>query len=196
MIRLRFVPPRAVPDATVFERLSDALARRKHVTFQYYSMERADRSQRAVEPYGLFFVSSHWYLAGRDMERDALRNFRLSRISHVEVNKKKAQSTDYSIPSDFSLRDHAQSREAWEIGEGDATTAIVEFIATTGATHAALQLGRPVEGSDNRRRFGVRRPDVFARWLLSFGGDARPLEPAELRDEYKRVASATLERYG
>jgi predicted DNA-binding transcriptional regulator YafY len=191
----RIVPPRRVPDSTVFERLSDALARRKRVTFDYYTMERDDRARRTVEPYGLFFVSSHWYLAGRDTERDALRNFRLSRVSRVEVNTKKAQSADYTIPSDFSLRDHAQSREPWEIGDGDATTAVVEFVATTGATRAALELGRPVQGSANRREFAVRRPDAFARWLLSFGGDARPVDPPELRAEYERVAAATLSRY-
>ena len=77
----------------------------------------------------------------------------------------------------------------------DATTAIVEFLATTGATRAALELGRPVESNENHREFEVRRPDAFARWLLSFGGDARPIAPKELRAEYERVAAATLERY-
>jgi predicted DNA-binding transcriptional regulator YafY len=189
------VPPRRLPDTTVFDRLSDALARRKAVTFDYYSMERGERSRRVVEPYGLFFVSAHWYLAGRDVGQDALRNFRLSRVSHVEVNSKKSQTPDYDLPPDFSLREHAKAREPWEIGDGDATPAIVEFVATTGATRAALELGRPVEGSDNRRRFDVRRLDAFARWLLSFGGDARPIDPPELRAEYERVASETLARY-
>ena len=189
------VPPRRQADPSVFDRLSDALARRKVVSFDYFAMERGERSRRTVEPYGLFFVSSHWYLAGRDVDRDALRNFRLSRIASVEVNPKKSQSADYETPSDFSLRDHAQAREPWEIGEGDATAAIVEFTATTGATQAALKLGRPVDGNEHRRQFDVRRPDAFARWLLSFGGDARPIEPAEVRAAYASAAAATLGRY-
>ena len=189
------VPPRRVPDANVFDRLSDALARRKVVTFDYYSMERGERSRRAVEPYGLFFVSAHWYLAGRDVGQDALRNFRLSRVSSVEVNTKKSQTHDYDLPPDFSLREHAKAREPWEIGDGDATPAIVEFVAITGATRAALELGRPVEGNGSRREFDVRRLDAFARWVLSFGGDARPIEPPELRDACERVATETLARY-
>jgi predicted DNA-binding transcriptional regulator YafY len=189
------VPPRRVPDTTVFDRLSDALARRKVVTFDYFGMERAERSRRVVEPYGLFFVSAHWYLAGRDVGQDALRNFRLSRVSRVEVNTKKSQTHDYELPVDFSLREHAKAREPWEIGDGDATPAIVEFIATTGATRAALELGRPVEGNSSRRQFDVRRLDAFARWVLSFGGDARPIAPPELRDACERVATETLSRY-
>ena len=189
------VQPRSAPDLSVFERLSDALARRKTVAFDYFSMERGDRSSRSVEPYGLFFVSSHWYLAGRDTERGALRNFRLSRISHVAVNKHRAQSADYEIPGDFSLREHARSREAWEIGDGDATPTVVEFVEATGATQAALALGEPVDGRPRCRRFAVRRPDAFARWLLSFGGDAQPVEPPEMVAEYERLAAATLARY-
>jgi len=189
------VPPKRQADPPVFDRLSDALARRKVVSFDYFAMERGEQSRRTVEPYGLFFVSSHWYLAGRDSGRDALRNFRLNRISSVEVNSKKSQSADYEIPDDFSLRDHAQAREPWEIGDGEATAAIVEFTATTGATQAALRLGRPVEGDEHRRQFDVRRPDAFARWLLSFGGDARPIEPAEVRAAYETAASETLGRY-
>jgi predicted DNA-binding transcriptional regulator YafY len=189
------VAPRAQPEMAVFDRLADALTRHKTVSFDYYTMERGDQARRSVEPYGLFFVSSHWYLAGRDTDRGALRNFRLSRISRVDVNKKKAQSADYVVPDDFSLRDHAQSREPWEIGDGTVMSAVVEFTASTGATRAALRLGKPVDGSEMRRRFEVRRPDAFARWLLSFGGDVRPVEPVELCEEYHRVAAATLERY-
>lgn len=192
---LRVVAPRRSPAAGVFEHLSDALARRKVVTFDYFTMERGESARRSVEPYGLFFVSSHWYLAGRDVAKDGVRNFRLSRITRLEVNTRKAQSPDYETPPTFVLRDHAQAREPWEIGGGDAMTAVVEFTAATGATKAALALGQPVEGSETRRRFTVRRLDAFARWLLSFGGDARPVEPAELRAEYERAAAETLRRY-
>lgn len=195
LARPRIIPPRRQADPMVFDRLSDALARRKVVTFDYYSMERDEHTRRTVEPYGLFFVSSHWYLAGRDVDRGELRNYRLSRVSQVVVNSKKSQSPDYDVPANFSLRDHARSREPWEIGEGEAATAIVEFTATTGATRAALELGRAVDGSQTRREFDVRRSDAFARWLLSFGGDARPVAPAELCADYDRVAAATLARY-
>jgi hypothetical protein len=75
-------------------------------------------------------------------------------------------------------------------------TALVEFHATTGATRAALRLGTPVDGSDSRRQFDVRRLDAFARWLMSFGGDVRPVEPPELCEEFHRVAEATLAQYG
>jgi hypothetical protein len=46
-----------------------------------------------------------------------------------------------------------------------------------------------------KRRFTVRREDAFARWLLSFSGEALPLSPAELVDRYRELAGETLALY-
>jgi hypothetical protein len=38
----------------------------------------------------------------------------------------------------------------------------------------------------------VRRPDHFARWLLSFGGDAMPVEPKTFVTKFRALARETL----
>ncbi|MEO7648110.1 MAG: WYL domain-containing protein [Gemmatimonadaceae bacterium] len=183
-------------DERALELLNDALLRRKRVTFRYRGMTRDEDSARSVEPYGLFFLGSHWYLVAHDTEREALRNFRVSRMTDVSVNSSRAQSADYALPENFRLREHARSRQAWELGDGDSVDAEVEFTGESGAGVAAAQLGVPMERSKSRhdatirRRFGVRRMDSFARWLLSFAGGAVPLSPPELVREY----SSQLER--
>jgi proteasome accessory factor B len=179
-------------DAGRFDSLSDALLRRKTVRFDYHAMGSDSHAKRCVEPYGLFFLSGHWYLVGRDCDRDGLRNFRVSRMSSVETNAARSQTPDFEIPSTFSLRDHARSRQAWELGENGSTIAIVEFRGRSGATDAAAGLGEPVAGEPQRRRFQVSRRDAFARWLLSFAGEALPVEPASLVDEFRELARQTL----
>jgi proteasome accessory factor B len=175
--------------------LGEALLRLKRVSFTYHSMARNVTQQRTVEPYGLFFLSRHWYLAARDVESGTLRNFRVSRMSEIGVNSKQPQSHDYTIPGDFRLSDHAVDRRAWEIGDGDAREMIVEFRGDSGATAAAVKLGRA--GSAPRvRAFSVRRMDTFCRWLLSFAGEAVPVSPPELVDEFRALVRATLAAYG
>ena len=178
-----------------FELLDTALRRRKLVTFEYRSMERDECSRRTVEPYGLFFLGSHWYLAGRDTARDALRNFRLHRIAAAEMNRLREHTPDYEIPRDFDLRGHAESRHAWELGDGDAVDAVVAFLIADGAAAAAARLGDPVNGDAATRRFRVRRAGPFVRWLLSFAGDARPVSPASIVDAFRRCAKETKKLY-
>ncbi len=187
---------RAQPSPEVLEGLNDALLRRKQVSFTYYSIGSGETTKRTAEPYGLFFVSSHWYIAARDTGQDGLRNFRVSRIADLVVNPARPQSPDFDVPKDFDLREHARSRHAWEIGDGDGVQALVTFNRKTGQTLSAEKLGEPVSGKTDARHFRVRRTDAFARWLLSFGGDASPAEPKTLVDEFQRQASETLALYG
>ena len=175
--------------------LGDALFRRKRVSFQYHGMGATEGAKRTVEPYGLFFIGGHWYLVGRDVDRDARRNFRVSRMKDVAANAARAGTADYEIPADFSLREHAQSRQAWEIGDGDAFEAVVEFRGDSGAVRAAAALGTADEASPSLRRFDVRRTDSFARWLLAFGGDARPVAPDQLVAEYDALVERTRAIY-
>lgn len=188
-------PPASRAEPRTLAVLGDALFRRKRVAFGYHSMGAEAGATRTVEPYGLFFIGGHWYLVGRDVEKDARRNYRVSRIAGLKVNKQREGSADYEIPADFSLREHARSRQAWEIGDGDVFEAVVEFRGESGAVRAAAALGRADETSPALRRFDVRRPDSFARWLLAFAGDARPVSPPSLVDEYRALAERTRAIY-
>ena len=188
-------PPASRAEPRTLAMLGDALFRRKHVTFGYRSMGADEGAPRSVEPYGLFFVGGHWYLVGRDVEKDARRNYRVSRIGSLKVNRQREGTADYEIPADFSLREHARSRQAWEIGDGDMFEAVVEFKGESGAVRAAAALGRADDASPTLRRFDVRRADSFARWLLAFAGEARPLSPPSLVDEYRALAERTRALY-
>jgi predicted DNA-binding transcriptional regulator YafY len=187
--------PRSRPDAATFETLSDALTRRKLASFAYHAMSTDRSEEREVEPYGLFFLNAHWYLAARDRARGELRNFRLNRISRVKVNTKRPQSSDYEVPAHFRLREHARSRQAWELGDADAIRAVVTFSGASGPTVAAMRLGRAVPGRQSIREFEVRRIEPFVRWLLSFAGGLEPVGPAEVVARLADEAYATARIY-
>jgi predicted DNA-binding transcriptional regulator YafY len=183
------------PAGTLLDLLNDALRRRKILTFTYRSMQRDASDVRSVEPYGLVFLSGHWYLIGRDTEADARRQFRVSRISDATVNAKRAQSADFEMPRDFELASYARSRQAWEIGDADHQDVVVEFMVENGYTMPAMQLGISVDGFPMRRRFQVRRPDTFALWILGYAGDARVVSPPDVAARVTELAEQTLARY-
>ena len=189
------VPPRTRADSAVFDAVDDALRRRKRITFEYYAIGADTTSSRTVDPFGLFFLGQHWYLAGREPGGDVVKNFRLSRVSRVQINGQKPDTPDFTLPEDFQLRDHARSRQAWELGDGDEVTAEIVFARDHGGASAAAQLGQPVPDHPSHRRFRVRRMDPFVRWLLSLGGAARPISPPELVAAWRDQLQATLDVY-
>lgn len=173
--------------------LDQALASRKRTTIAYHAMSHDQVSTREVEPFGLFFLGSSWYLAARDGDR--VKNFRVSRVQSASVNQQAPGTPDYTIPSSFRLEEHARSRQAWELGDAAAIEAVVEFRGTDGAAAAAARLGDAVPGSSSSRSFRVRRIDAFARWLLSFAGEAVPLSPPEVVAAWRDLGARTLTRY-
>jgi predicted DNA-binding transcriptional regulator YafY len=153
-------------DARVFQQLAAAVQRRKRVTMRYHAMERDEERERVIDPWGLFFISGHWYCAARDHDADAVRNFRLNRIRQLTVNGAKAQTPDFTVPATFQLRAHAASRHAWELGDDAPREVIVRKTAAGGTV--------------DERYPSVRRVEPFIRWLLSFAGGAVPLAPASV----------------
>ncbi|HET8770999.1 MAG TPA: WYL domain-containing protein [Gemmatimonadaceae bacterium] len=185
-----------VPDTVTLDTLSDALHRSKSVTFTYRSMERDETASRTVDPYGLAFLSGHWYLIGLDHDAGAIRHFRVSRVGAPHTNTARSQTADFAVPRDFDLSAHAKSRRAWELGDAEQQEVVVRFHAETGATMAAMQLGEPVaDGDEFLRRFRVRRPDTFARWILGFAGAAHIERPQGMAARVRAIAAAALTTY-
>src|ERR1043166_7725417 len=99
------------------------------------------------------------------------------------------------MPGAFHLSEHARSRQAWELGDGEPVRVVVEPRGTSGPAMAAARLGEPVPGREGSRAFAVRGQDVFLRWLLSFAGELVPVEPADLVAAYRALARRTGELY-
>lgn len=187
-------PPRA--DGRVFAQLVDAVERGKHVTFRYHSMTRDETATRTVAPYGLVFVTGHWYLVAQEADVDGVRLFRTTRMQDVKVNAASPAARDFEVPAGFDLKAHARSRQAWELGTGDTESIVVRFTGSGGDVTAALLAGEACDGPAVRRRFQVRRRDTFLRWVLSFAGEARPESPPEVVAAWRTLLHETRAAHG
>lgn len=162
----------------LFEVWSATVAR-KAVAFQYRVAD-GGTARRTVDPFRVVFRGGRWYLVGHDRDRDAIRAFRLSRISSDCEQVGDAASP----PADFRAEDHIKVGP-WGAGEptGSARIAFspdaawparqaVDVISETALADGWIELEMP--GGD---------PEWLATWVLSFGAEAQAIAPPELRDE-------------
>lgn len=191
---VRVIPSRVAADDKTLELLADALHDRRVVQFTYETPSSGSPSARTAEPYGLFFLKGHWYLAARDVERDALRNFRVNRIRDAKRRSADKEQPDYAIPATFDIAAHAGSRHAWELGDATAVDVTVALRGKSGAAVAAFRRGRAIPDGD-RATFAVRRADAFVRWLLSFAGELVPVAPPDVVRAYDAAVRETLALY-
>jgi len=180
---LALVTPRdAARSARSLPRLQAAIADRKTVRFDYYSIGRDEVTERTVDPYGILLVGDEWYVVGHSHRRDALRTFRLSRIrSRVRYATRKPH--DFEFPEDFSLADY-RDRPPWQLDEG-GPTAVIRVgpdMAWWVEAHFA-HCGRVEHLDDGGIRFTTRYSSArpLVAWTLGLGEAAEIAAPQELR---------------
>lgn len=178
--------------------LTDALLARKRVEFRYHGIYRGRATDRDVAGYGLLFQRGNWYLIGHDALRDDVRIFRVDRMEDVDPNTRAPETPDYDVPDDFDLAAW-RNQEAWELGgDEEPIRATVAFRFPRSLWVARNGYGDPVEerpDGSTVRAFDVHQVDPFLRWVLSQEGEARILEPPELRDALHERARAVAERH-
>ena len=182
--------------ARKLEQLSVAVATKKRVHLVYAGAERRARTERDVDPYGLYQRGGAWFLAGWCHLRKALRSFHLARIVSLEINGAAPRTPDFKVQKDFALAELA-TREPWEY-----------------RVHAPVccrvRLDSPVH-PEVRESFGVRSrwreaPDgavvevectnseALVRHVLSFGDQAEVLAPPRLRERARAVLRSLARR--
>ena len=85
-----------------FASIIDAIAERRVISFTYLNVDMESES-RAIEAYGAGTKGGYWYVAGRDLDKKALRLFRLDRVDSQVKSQGKAGA--YEIPKDFVMAD-------------------------------------------------------------------------------------------
>ncbi len=71
-------------DSEVARVVSQAIVRREILELDYYKENEDEFSQRVVEPYALMNGREGWYVATYDLEKRAMRHFRLDRIRRAQ----------------------------------------------------------------------------------------------------------------
>ena len=156
-----------------------AVTERTTISFDYLRAGEDEARARTVEPFGLIHRRGHWYIVGRDVDRDAVRAFKVSRL----VGPITPTGARFEVPPDFDAAAHLGG-EAWEVGAEEPETATVRFspgmrwwaeqnLENTSfreAPQGALDVDLPVANMD-----------ALVSWVIGFGGEVQVLAPASAR---------------
>ncbi|SDD09092.1 helix-turn-helix transcriptional regulator [Glycomyces harbinensis] len=156
----------------------EAVASRRTVVFDYLGSRDESAQQRRLQPWGCAAWRGRWYVAGYDLDRDAQRCFRLSRISgKVRLTGPEGA---YTIPEDVDVLAFAVESEDRQMPS--RAKIVVRPKRAWGVRRRVDQIGpRTAEGDE--ACFSYTDTAATAAWLASFGPDVLVLEPPELVKE-------------
>jgi predicted DNA-binding transcriptional regulator YafY len=174
---LQFSAKRLGDDQRGFLRLLRlAVAERKRIRLHYTGRDRASNASmqtvREVDPYQLTRLTDDWYLTGYCHLRHAVRMFRLTRIEQLTV-----------LEDTF---EPAGAEAASQTERSDGQPLFVQVVFDRAVARWARESHRAELIDEQETPEGVQMTLLthsesdFIRWLLSWGGDVRVLEPAWL----------------
>jgi proteasome accessory factor B len=171
------------------EELSRAVALKKRVHLAYEGAERRARTERDVDPYGLYQKAGAWYLVGWCHLRKAVRTFSLRRIRSLTVNATAPRSPDFAPRKDFRLADLA-TQEAWEFSVHAPQRCRVRLDAPL-APELVASFGPRARVKEDAEGAVVEvdatNAEALVRHVLSLGDRAELLAPRALRDGARAI---------
>ncbi|MHC4956581.1 MAG: helix-turn-helix transcriptional regulator [Planctomycetota bacterium] len=190
------------PSLDNLARLVAAVGERRKVKFKYKKPGGRDGPARNLEPFGLGYREGEWYLVGRDLEREALRQFKVVRIQGA-VTMKKGPGGEFEVPAGFDIEEHIE-RSPWEF-EGEKTDR-AEILFDADVAWMVEENLRPDQTFEWREDgTGVlhlkvnKSPNTHQRLLLylaSYSGQCAILSPPWLRRQAMAHLKQLSERYG
>jgi predicted DNA-binding transcriptional regulator YafY len=171
-----------------------ALSNRRPVAFGYATAAGGEAERRQLEPYSLLHRRGQWYVTGRDLDRDALRSFKLSRMS-APVEQLEGS---YEIPSSFDAGAQLGD-EAWERGPDQPVAVTVRF-APSLRWWAEQNLPEWPAGEGPSGSLDVQlqvgRVEALVAWVIERGSDVEIVAPegarAALLDHLRPFLEATV----
>jgi proteasome accessory factor B len=153
-----------------------AARERYDVRFDYRTPEDDAAQKRRLQPWGVVSWRGRWYVVGHDLDRDATRCFRLSRV--VGIVTPAGPPGAFDPPADTDLISHV-ARWSGPVEHPNRATVLVKPGRAAGLRRHAEQV---VAGPDGDRvTLTYADPDGFARWVVGYGSDVVVLAPEEAR---------------
>jgi proteasome accessory factor B len=174
------------------EELSRAVAHKKRVHLVYLGAERRERTERDVDPYGLYQKGGAWFVTGWCHLRSAIRTFHLARIESLLVNASSPRTPDFSPRGDFSIGELA-TKEAWEYAIHAPVRCRVRLEAPLSAEVLASFGPRArveEEGGGAVVELDATNSEGLLRHVLALGDRAEVLAPRALRERARDVLAA------
>ena len=175
-----FSAPEQLPD------LIEAISTRQEIRFEYLNAELISEVRR-VHPYRLSNSLGYWYLIAWDLDKEALRTFRLDRFN----SSISATGRGGAFEVDLALLD---THEAAEVGESSTAILLVRKGKAPALRNEAQVSEHDAEWDRVELQFHDSRQ--ILREILWAGESAMVLEPKELRELLISSLKAVVTSHG
>lgn len=177
------------PEESHLQPLLRAIGTSSIIEINYTSLEKNETTRRRVEPVGIYYLGSHWYLIAFCQLRNDYRNFRTDKIDQLAITGDTISKTHPSLQS--FLDQMYVERQVYEVII-DVEPDIVKYLGEQRYYNGFVK--QQLAGKYVRMHFLSGSLVGFARWFMLFGDHAKIVEPVQLNEMVAGIAENILKK--
>lgn len=177
--RSHLAPGRDTPDG--FPAILRSLAEKKTLVIDYAAPGK-EKTRRKLEPLGVVFDNTHWYLIAYCRMRQDYRNFRLDRISSLDLLKETFPDRHPSLKQFLEQINRERNLERVAL---IVKTPALDHLENAKYFYGLVRQTEKENGTE--MHFLTASLDDFAHWYVTFAEYASIVSPAALKGRVKSL---------
>ncbi len=183
------------PDLNLMQPILKSVDQRKVLEIKYHARYNQQKTERLVEPLGVFYSDNSWHLIAFCRLRNDYRDFRFDRISCMEL-------TDTDFSKEHQTLKEYLARYDVESPENQNLPLVVMRIRKDKAYWLDNQkyhqgfISQTEEGEEIEMNFLSSSLHGFARWFMMFGDCAEIIQPEALKEEVRKLIVSVSMKIG
>ena len=186
------------------DKLERAINSRKKVTFKYaeYLPDKSKRYRNngkpyTISPYSLTFSDDNYYVVAYYEKYGKLVNFRVDRMSKVEITNEDAEKIEKVTDGNFNLGDYL--KQSFDMFSGEVARVTME--CDNSLVNVVIdRFGDNVHMRKNGENSFVASADIrlsptFFSWVFMFGNKIKIITPESVKNQYKEMVNEVLALY-
>jgi predicted DNA-binding transcriptional regulator YafY len=159
------------------------------IEMEYISLEKRETTTRKVEPVGIYYLGSHWYLIAWCQLRNDYRNFRTDKIKRLTIINETNSKTHPPLQS--FLDKMSADKEVHKVII-DIEPEVAKYLGEQKYYNGFVK--EEINGDHIRMTFLTGSLMGFSRWYMLYGDHAKIVEPSELNDRVAGIAENILKK--
>jgi predicted DNA-binding transcriptional regulator YafY len=159
------------------------------IEMEYISLEKRETTTRKVEPVGIYYLGSHWYLIAWCQLRNDYRNFRTDKIKRLTIINETNSKTHPPLQS--FLDKMSADKEVHKVII-DIEPEVAKYLGEQKYYNGFVK--EEINADHIRMTFLTGSLMGFSRWYMLYGDHAKIVEPSELNDRVAGIAENILKK--
>lgn len=177
-------------DLNPLQLILKGIAQKNVLAINYFAAHNQQKSERSIEPVGVFYQDNYWHLIAWCRLREDYRDFRLDRISGISLSTVQFSSQHPNLKEFISRSAQEKNLQTVIIRVEKKVLPYINEQKYYNGYVAEQEIDGKIEIT-----FLTEYLEGFVRWLMMYGDMAEVITPDSLKERVKELSGIIHQKY-